>query len=142
MVFSFTIRQGSTVFHLLAEQIFVDTRIQRYKIWPRKEPAKYLILENNKPLIRNKLKLKNRKIDWKIVEQTGPKISKSTIQQYVNAIILHYQPSVAPIKVKPISPPRTRKEAMKSPTTTIAQRNSVPGMEKNEGDISKPISKE
>jgi hypothetical protein len=128
MAFPLSIQQGSTVFHLLADQIFVDTRVQRYKIWPLKEPDKYLILENNKPLIRNKLKLKNRKIDWRIIEHTGPKISRSTVQQYVNAIILHYAPPVPEKKVQPVTPVRTRKEGMKSPTTTIGQRNGMQEM--------------
>jgi hypothetical protein len=122
MPFPLAIKQSSRIFHLLAEQVFVDTNVQRYKIWPEKDPDKYVILENNKPLIRNKLKLKNRKIDWKVIEHTGPKISKSTIEQYVYAIILHYAPPEPPKVIQPITPPRTRKEGMKGPTTTLKQR--------------------
>jgi hypothetical protein len=125
MPFPISIKQGSRVFHLLAEQIFVDTRVQRYKIWPEQDPDKYVILENNKPLIRNKLKLKNRKIDWKVIEHTGPAISKSTIEQYVHAIIMHYAPPEPPKVIQPITPPRTRKETMQSPKTTLGERNGV-----------------
>jgi hypothetical protein len=121
--FPISIKQGSRVFHLLAEQIFVDSRIQRYKIWPEKDPDKYVILENNKPLIRDKKKLKNRKIDWKVIEHTGPEISKSTSEQYVHAIIMHYIPPEPAKKVEPIAPAKTRKEGMMSPKTTLGERN-------------------
>jgi hypothetical protein len=127
--FPISIKQGSRVFHLLADQIFVDTRVQRYKIWPEKDPDKYLILQNNKPLIRNKLKLKSRKIDWKVIEHTGPKINKSTIEQYVHAIILHYMPPEPPKVVQPITRPRTRKETIQSPKTTLGERNGLPPRE-------------
>jgi hypothetical protein len=122
MHFPISIKQGSRVFHLLAQQIYVDARIQRYKIWPEKDPDKYVILENNKPLIRDKKKLKNRKIDWRVIEHTGPKISKSTTEQYVHAIIMHYIPPEPTKKVEPITPPRTRKESINSPTTTLGER--------------------
>jgi hypothetical protein len=124
MSFSIAIKQGSRLFHLLAEQIFVNARVQRYKIWPVEDPKKYLILENNKPLIRNKLKLKNRKIDWTVIEHTGPKISKGTVQQFVNAIIAHYAPPEQQVELSPIpARKKTRKESMQGPKTTLGERN-------------------
>jgi hypothetical protein len=124
MHFPISIKQGSRVFHLLCEQIHKDKRVQRYKIWAKNDPDKYLILENNKPLIRDKLKLKERRIDWTLIEHTGPPISNSTLESYIYAIIDHYTPPDPPKKVEHIIPARNRKSTFgEKPGPTLGERN-------------------
>jgi hypothetical protein len=78
------ITQGYKRFHLLWEQIHQDQRCRRIKVYPVANPDKYLILENNEPLIRVKLQLKHRRIDWKLIE--GPQMNKSTLDRIIREI--------------------------------------------------------
>lgn len=78
------IQQGFKRFHLTWQLIHKDEVCERYKITPVANPEKNLILENNRPLIRGRYKLKKRKIDWKVIE--GPNMGPKTVQQIISAI--------------------------------------------------------
>jgi hypothetical protein len=78
------IEQGYKRFHLKWELIHKDKMVERYKITPPANPDKYLIIENNRPFIREIKGLKKRRIDWKQVE--GPTKSERTLQMIIDQI--------------------------------------------------------
>jgi hypothetical protein len=89
--FPITIRNGSLIYHLLCEQIAKDRMKEQYKVWNPKTPETFLILENNRPFIREVKKLKTRRIDWKVRQSPRP-ISDRTLEQYILAIEQHNFP--------------------------------------------------
>lgn len=78
------VKQGSRVFRLTWEIVHQDKRCRRYKVWPTNNPDKYIVVENNEPLIRGQLKLKHRRIDWKQVE--GRDISNGSLEMIIKEI--------------------------------------------------------
>lgn len=40
---------------------------EKFTIWARDNPYKTIVLQNNRPLIRRKLKLKNKPYNWKVI---------------------------------------------------------------------------
>jgi hypothetical protein len=78
------IDQGYKKYHLNWELIHKDKHIERYKITPVANPDKYMIIENNRPFIREVKGLKKRRIDWKLVE--GPNTSDRTLQSIIDQI--------------------------------------------------------
>ena len=99
------ISQGYKKFHMVWQLIQKDQKCERYKITPRDNPDKFMIIENNRPLIRGFYRLKKRRIDWKVVE--GPTINNKTLEQIIKAI---EAPPAKPIKKIPlvIQPPSKR----------------------------------
>jgi hypothetical protein len=61
-----------------------DKKVERYKVIPPANHDKYMIIENNRPFIREVKGLKKRRIDWKLAE--GPNISDRTLQAIINQI--------------------------------------------------------
>lgn len=51
-------------FYMNVERVYADERIERFKVSAIKNPASFIILENNRPFFRVVKKLKHRKIDW------------------------------------------------------------------------------
>jgi hypothetical protein len=78
------IDQGYKKYHLNWEMIHKDKNIERYKVTPMVNPDKYLLIENNRPFIREVKALKKRRIDWKLVE--GPRVSDRTLQSIIDQI--------------------------------------------------------
>jgi hypothetical protein len=78
------IDQGYKRFHLTWEMIHKDKNVERYKITPPANPDKFMIIENNRPFIREVKGLKKRRIDWKLVE--GAAISDRTLQSIIDQI--------------------------------------------------------
>ena len=81
---SISIKQGYKTYYLNWEIIHQDKRCMRIKVTPVANPGKYVILENNEPLIRGKYKLKNRRIDWKLIEG---EMRKSAMEMIIEAIV-------------------------------------------------------
>jgi hypothetical protein len=55
------IQQNYKNYHLKVDLILSDQRKEQYKVYPPKDPDKYFIIENNKPLIRGLYRLKKAK---------------------------------------------------------------------------------
>jgi hypothetical protein len=81
-------------------------------------PDKYLILENNEPLIRVKLQLKHRRIDWKLIE--GPQMNKSTLDRIIREI---ENPTKPPAMMPP--PPAAVKSRKKGGSPGISWSERV-----------------
>jgi hypothetical protein len=111
------ILQGYKRFHLQWEQIHQDQRSKRFKVYPVADPDKYLILENNEPLIRGKLRLKHRRIDWKLIE--GPQMNKSTLDRIIREI---ENPSKPPAMMPPPAATHNRKKNYNSSGPTLGER--------------------
>jgi hypothetical protein len=76
------ITQGFKCYHLVWEPIHQDLRCRRFKVYPVANPDKYLVLENNEPLIRKYSK--TRRVDWKQVE--GEQLRQSTLERIIREI--------------------------------------------------------
>ena len=63
----FTLLQDGKTYHLVWELIHKDKRVERYRITPQANPKLEIILENNRPFIREVKKLKHKPIFWKQV---------------------------------------------------------------------------
>jgi hypothetical protein len=110
---AFTIGNRYQTFHLTWELLPTDPRrrIERYKIATLKDPEKYIILENNRPLIRGKYKLKNRRIDW---NQVYGQMSAHNVEKIIEVIENHLagkQPAVT----KNLQKTRKRPPSPRSP---------------------------
>lgn len=81
MVYEMGFKSGSRSYNLLFTKIKEDETTEQYKLWAARNPAKYIILQNNRPLLRNKLNLKHKKIAWKVVE--GQVKSRSTLEKVI-----------------------------------------------------------
>ena len=68
MVFPISLKQGSRVFHMYCERIEQGHSFEKFMIWPRDNPRKWIVLQNNRPLVRNKHNLKSKRYSWKIIE--------------------------------------------------------------------------
>src|SRR5688572_25815004 len=68
MQFDVTISTGSINFLLHVEQIATGKGFERYKVTPKNNPDKYILIQNNRPLIRFKLGLKHKPLTWTVKE--------------------------------------------------------------------------
>jgi hypothetical protein len=75
---------GHKRFHLQWSLVHKDKMHERYKITPLANPDKHIIIENNRPFIRELKALKSRRIDWKQVE--GSNISERTLRIIIEQI--------------------------------------------------------
>ena len=84
MTFSLTFKSGSRMFYMTCQRIQEGETTEQYKLWATNNPGKYVILQNNRPLLRNKLNLKYKKLAWKVVE--GKVQSKHTLEKVIEMI--------------------------------------------------------
>ena len=68
MQFDVTISTGSIKFLLHVEQIATGKGFERFKVTPKNNPDKFVIIQNNRPLIRTKLGLKHKPLTWTVKE--------------------------------------------------------------------------
>jgi hypothetical protein len=115
---SISIKQGFKTYYLNWEIIHQDKRCMRIKVTPQSNPSKYIILENNGPLIRGKYKLKNRRIDWKLVEGD---MRKSAMEMIIEAIVNPPVPEKKVTVFKPSGPVKPNKG--ESPGLPLGERN-------------------
>jgi hypothetical protein len=66
----FTLQQGFTNYRMTVELIYTGDTVERYKVHARNNPDKYIILQNNRPLLRKKYFLQTKKLTWKCTEGT------------------------------------------------------------------------
>jgi hypothetical protein len=68
MVFELKLKQGSRTYYMWCERIEKGHSFEKFMIWPRDNPHKWMVLQTNRPLIRNKLNLKTKRYSWKVIE--------------------------------------------------------------------------
>lgn len=67
MIFPIDLKNGSRIFHMYCELTETGQTFEKFTIWPKDNPYKTIVLQNNRPLIRRKLKLKTKAYSWKVV---------------------------------------------------------------------------
>jgi hypothetical protein len=78
------INQGYKRYIMSVELILKEDVCEQYKVYAAENPNKYLLLENNRPLIRERYKLKKRRIDWKQI--AGKTVSVKTREEIIRKI--------------------------------------------------------
>lgn len=68
MIFPIHLKLGSRTFKMCCERIEKGKEIEKFRIYPLHNPRKKVILQNNRPLVRDKLKLKTKRYTWKVLE--------------------------------------------------------------------------
>ena len=91
IIFTIELKSGSRRYHMGVERTWVGDTKEEYTVSPIHNPRKSVKLENNRPLLRNKLKLKDKRIQWKVVEGQINNVYAleevcRLIEQYVDAI--------------------------------------------------------
>lgn len=66
--FEITISTGTIKYQLCVSLVDADTTSERFKVFPKTNPDKFIIIQSNRPLLRNKYKLKHKPITWTIKE--------------------------------------------------------------------------
>jgi hypothetical protein len=70
MQFHLSISNGTLTYHLHIEKISSCTSFETFKVTPKQNPDKYIIIQNNRPLLRIKYKLKTKPLNWVLLEGT------------------------------------------------------------------------
>jgi hypothetical protein len=66
LAFSISIKTLGKRYHLTVERTYVGDSVERFRIYPQNNPDKYIEIENNRPLIRQKHGLKTKRYQWKV----------------------------------------------------------------------------
>lgn len=88
--FPIIIKSGSRRYHLIVVQIYIGDTVERYKIMPKNNPDKYIVLENNRPLIRKKYLLKKKALTWKV--KIGQPHNSYALNDLIAQIEHHIEP--------------------------------------------------
>ncbi len=75
---------------MIVEKIFESDRVERFKVSAKNKPLNFIVLENNRPLIRDKLHLKSRRIDWEVYK--GEVRSVRALELTIEAIMNKSEP--------------------------------------------------
>jgi hypothetical protein len=67
MIFPIHLKLGSRIFHMWCELTETGQTFEKFTLWPKDNPYKTIVLQNNRPLIRKKLKLKTKPYSWKVI---------------------------------------------------------------------------
>jgi hypothetical protein len=68
MIFPINLKFGSRTYRMICERIEKGKEFEKFRLYPRDNPHKKIILQSNRPLIRNKLNLKTKRYTWKVLE--------------------------------------------------------------------------
>ena len=68
MIFPINLKFGSRVYRMGCERIEKGKEFEKFRLYPRNNPHKSVVLQNNRPLVREKLNLKNKRYTWKVIE--------------------------------------------------------------------------
>jgi hypothetical protein len=85
MIFQITIAYHKKIIRLTVEQLYIDERIERYKVTARNGE---IVMESNRPIFRGR-GLKHRVPNWKLIE--GKNLSTHTIELIAQAIQKHVE---------------------------------------------------
>jgi hypothetical protein len=88
MIFPIKLKLGSRFYHMYCERTETGQTFEKFMLWPRDNPYKVIVLQNNRPLIRKKLNLKSKRYTWKVLEgdiknQTALEATISLIEKYI-----------------------------------------------------------
>ena len=79
----FSYKDGSRTYRLTVELIYEDKDVERYKGHARKNPGKYIMLQNNRPFLRSK-NLKHKRFNWKVLE--GEVTNRSALDKVIEIL--------------------------------------------------------
>jgi len=74
---------------MYCERIEKGHSFEKFLVWAKNNPHKWVILQTNRPLIRNKLNLKTKRYTWKVIEgdiknQRAFEETIEVIEKYLN----------------------------------------------------------
>jgi hypothetical protein len=67
MILPIRLKLGYGIYHLWCELTETGQTFEKLAPWPKDNPYKTIVLQNNRPLIRKKLRLKTKPYSWKVV---------------------------------------------------------------------------
>lgn len=125
MEFDITLSTGTIQYLLHVALIEKGPGFERFKVTPKNNPEKVLIIQNNRPLIRKKLQLKHKPLTWSIKE--GSVNNNRNYEQLIKKIELVLDPPSEIIKksepyIK--TNPSNRKQKFKV-GTTLGTRKTI-----------------
>ncbi len=91
MQFPILVKTGTIRYHLICRLWYADKVKEQYRVHPKENPEKYYLIQNNRPFIRGK-GLKQRRIDWKLLE--GTISNKYIFDQIINLIQERIEPQL------------------------------------------------
>jgi hypothetical protein len=96
MQFEIIISTGSIKYLLHVERIAIGKGFERFKVHPKENPEKFIVIQNNRPLIRQRLHLKHKPLTWTLKE--GEVKNEKYYQQLLQKIneVLEPPPSLKP----------------------------------------------
>jgi hypothetical protein len=67
MIFPIQLKLGSRIYYMWCELTETGQTFEKFTVWPKDNPHKTIVLQNNRPLIRKKLLLKTKPYSWKVL---------------------------------------------------------------------------
>jgi hypothetical protein len=67
MIFPIQLKLGSRIYYMWCELTETGQTFEKFTVWPKDNPHKTIVLQNNRPLIRKKLRLKTKPYSWKVL---------------------------------------------------------------------------
>jgi hypothetical protein len=67
MIFPIQLKFGSRIYYMWCELTETGQTFEKFTVWPKDNPHKTIVLQNNRPLIRKKLRLKSKPYSWKVI---------------------------------------------------------------------------
>jgi hypothetical protein len=67
MIFPIQLKLGSRIYYMWCELTETGQTFEKFTVWPKDNPHKTIVLQNNRPLIRKKLRLKTKPYSWKVI---------------------------------------------------------------------------
>jgi hypothetical protein len=67
--FDLTLTNGTIKFNLKVKLLERNSSFEKYLIHPKSNPDKVFIIQNNRPLIRNKYKLDHKPLSWTVIKK-------------------------------------------------------------------------
>ena len=68
MIFPINLKFGSRVYRMGCERIEKGKEFETFRVYARHDPNRKVLLQNNRPLLPDKLNLKNKRYTWKVLE--------------------------------------------------------------------------
>ena len=88
----FYLQNGYKIYFLTCEKVYEGESVERYKVFSKKNPSHYIILQNNRPLLRKKLLLQTKRLTWKVTE--GEITNISAVNEVIKIIEDWIQPAL------------------------------------------------
>lgn len=85
----FFLKNGYKTYRMTVELVSEDASFERYKIIAKNNPGKFIILQNNRPLIRGK-NLKHKRLNWMVVE--GEITNRTALEEVIKILEFWIEP--------------------------------------------------